>query len=289
MEKLIDHFNLRKVLLKFLHEDVGTGDITSENLENSDKSVTAKIIFKSNFIGIVCGVEEVELLFDICNCDTTLHKLDGMEISPKTNIMEIYGTAKDVLKAERIALNLLMRMSGIATSTRKFVNIVNQVDPSIAIASTRKTAPGLRLFDKKAVVIGGGISHRIRLDDMVMIKDNHIAVGTSIGKIIQSMRKKIGSSIKIECEVRNEHETIDAIESGADIIMLDNFSIPEAKQTMLKLVDKGLRDLVKVEISGGINLENVLDYAKLKPDIISVGYLTHSAPSLDFSLKIVNK
>jgi len=289
MEKLIDHFNLRKALLKFLHEDVGTGDITSENLENSDKSVTAKIIFKSNFIGIVCGIEEVELLFDICNCDTTLHKLDGMEISPKTNIMEIYGTAKDVLKAERIALNLLMRMSGIATCTRKFVNIVKQVDPSIAIASTRKTAPGLRLFDKKAVVIGGGISHRIRLDEMVMIKDNHIAVDTSIRKIIQSMRKKIGSSIKIECEVRNEHESIEAIESGADIIMLDNFSIPEAKQTMLKLVDKGLRDLVKVEISGGINLENVLDYAKLKPDIISVGYLTHSAPSLDFSLKIVNK
>ena len=288
MEKLIDHFNLRKALLNFLQEDVGTGDITSENLENSDKSVTAKIIFKSNFIGIVCGIEEVELLFDICNCDTTLHKLDGMKISPKTNIMEIYGTAKDVLKAERIALNLLMRMSGIATSTRKFVNIVNQVDPSIAIASTRKTAPGLRLFDKKAVMIGGGISHRIRLDDMVMIKDNHIAVGISIGKIIQSIRKKIGSSIKIECEVRNEHETMDAIESGADIIMLDNFSIPAAKQTMLKIIDKGLRDLVKVEISGGINFENVLDYAKLKPDIISIGYLTHSAPSLDFSLKILN-
>ncbi len=273
MEKLIDHFNLRKALLNFLQEDVGTGDITSENLENPDKFVTAKIIFKSNFIGVVCGIEEVELLFDICNCDTTLHKLDGMKIPPKVNIMEIYGTAKDVLKAERIALNLLMRMSGIATSTRKFVNIVNQVDPSIAIASTRKTAPGLRLFDKKAVVIGGGISHRIRLDDMVMIKDNHIAVG---------------SSIKIECEVKNEHETIEAIESGADIIMLDNFSIPEAKQTMLKIIDKGLRNLVKVEISGGINLENVLDYAKLKPDIISIGYLTHSAPSLDFSLKILN-
>ena len=288
MEKLIDHFNLRKALLNFLQEDVGTGDITSENLENPDKLVTAKIIFKSNFIGVVCGIEEVELLFDICNCDTTLHKLDGMKIPPKTNIMEIYGTAKDVLKAERIALNLLMRMSGIATSTRKFVNIVNQVDPSIAIASTRKTAPGLRLFDKKAVVIGGGVSHRIRLDDMVMIKDNHIAVGSSIGKIIQSTRKKIGSSIKIECEVRNEHETIEAIESGADIIMLDNFSIPEAKQTMLKIIDKGLRNLVKVEISGGINLENVLDYAKLKPDIISIGYLTHSAPSLDFSLKILN-
>lgn len=288
MEKLIDHFNLRKALLKFLHEDVGTGDITSENLENSDKSVTAKVIFKSNFIGIVCGIEEVELLFDICNCDTTLHKLDGMEISPKTNIMEIYGTAKDVLKAERIALNLLMRMSGIATCTRKFVTIVKQVDPSIAIASTRKTAPGLRLFDKKAVVIGGGISHRIRLDEMVMIKDNHIAVDKSIRKIIPLIREKIGSSIKIECEVKNEQEAIEAIEAGANIIMLDNFSILEAKNTLLKLIDEGLRNLVKIEVSGGVTLDNIVNYAQLKPDIISIGYLTHSAPSLDFSLKIID-
>ncbi len=288
MKKLSDHFNLRRSLINFLEEDVGTGDITTENLENCNKSVTAEIIFKSNFIGIVCGVEEVELLFDICNCTSTPHTLDGMKISPKENIMEIYGIAKDVLKAERIALNLLMRMSGIATSTRKFVDIVHKIDPSISIASTRKTVPGLRLFDKKAVVIGGGISHRIRLDDMVMIKDNHIAVDKSIRKIIPSIRKKIGSSFKIECEVKNEREAIEAIEAGADLIMLDNFSILEAKKTILKIIEEGLRNLVKVEISGGINLENVLDYAKLKPDVISIGYLTHSAPSLDFSLKILN-
>lgn len=289
MKKLSDHFNLRKSLLNFLQEDVGTGDITSENLENSNKSVTAKIIFKSDFIGIVCGIEEVELLFDICNCNSTPHTLDGMKISPKENIMEIYGTAKDVLKAERIALNLLMRMSGIATSTRKFVDIVHKIDPSISIASTRKTVPGLRFFDKKAVVIGGGISHRIRLDDMVMIKDNHIAVDKSIRKIIPSIRKKIGSSLKIECEVKNEREAIEAIEAGADLIMLDNFSVLEAKKTILKIIDEGLRNLVKIEISGGINLANVLNYAKLKPNIISIGYLTHSAPALDFSLRVIDK
>ncbi len=288
MKKLSDHFNLRKSLIHFLQEDVGLGDITTENLKNSNKSVSAKIIFKSNVIGIVCGIEEVQVLFDICNCTSTPHMLDGMKISPKANIMEIYGTARDLLKAERIALNLLMRMSGIATITRKFVDIVHKIDPLITIASTRKTAPGLRLFDKKAVVIGGGISHRFRLDDMVMIKDNHIVVDKSIRKIIPLIRGKIGSSIQIECEVKNHREAIDAIESGANIIMLDNFSIVEAKKTLLKIKDKGLRNLVKIEISGGINFKNIVNYAKLKPDIISIGYLTHSAPSLDFSLKIID-
>jgi nicotinate-nucleotide pyrophosphorylase (carboxylating) len=182
-----------------------------------------------------------------------------------------------------------MRMSGISTLTRKFVDIVHKIDPLITIASTRKTAPGLRLFDKKAVVIGGGISHRFRLDDMVMIKDNHIVVDKSIRKIIPLIRGKIGSSIKIECEVKNDREAIDAIEAGANIIMLDNFSIIEAKKTLLKIKNKGLRNLVKIEISGGINLKNIVNYAKLKPDIISIGYLTHSAPSLDFSLKIIDQ
>ena len=288
MKKLTDHFNLRKSLIYFLQEDVGRGDITSENLENSNKPVTATILFKSDFVGIICGIEEVQVLLEICNCNSTPHMSDGMKISPKARIMEINGTAKDILKAERIALNLLMRMSGIATTTRKFVDIVHQIDPQISIAATRKTAPGLRLFDKKAVVIGGGISHRNRLDEMVLIKDNHIAVDKSIRKIIPLIRGKVGSSIKIECEVKNEAEAIEAIEAGANIIMLDNFTILEARNTFLKLIDEGLRNLVKIEISGGVNLDNIISYAKLKPDIISIGYLTHSSPSLDFSLKIID-
>lgn len=288
MKKLTDHFNLRKSLLYFLQEDVGRGDITSENLENSNKSVTATILFKSDFVGIISGIEEVQVLLDLCNCNSTPHMSDGMKISPKARIMEINGTAKDILKAERIALNLLMRMSGIATTTRKFVDIVHQIDPQISIAATRKTAPGLRLFDKKAVVMGGGISHRNRLDDMVLIKDNHLAVDKSIRKIIPLIREKVGSSIKIECEVTNEAEAVEAIEAGANIIMLDNFTILEARNTLLKLIDAGLRNLVKIEISGGVNLDNIINYAKLKPDIISIGYLTHSSPALDFSLKIID-
>ncbi|HSE99493.1 MAG TPA: carboxylating nicotinate-nucleotide diphosphorylase [Nitrososphaeraceae archaeon] len=288
MKKLSDHLNLRNSLLNFLQEDVGVEDITSNNLKNFNKQVKADIIYKSDFIGILCGLEEVEMLFDICNCNSKYIKSDGMSILPKEKIIEINGKAKDILKAERTALNLLMRMSGISTLTRKFVNIINQIDQSISIASTRKTVPGLRLLDKKAVVIGGGVSHRIRLDDMVMIKDNHLVVDKSIREIISSIRERIGSSKNIECEVKNENEAIEAIESGANIIMLDNFSVLDAKKTILKINQLGLRHQVKIEISGGINLENVIDYAKLKPDIISIGYLTHSARSLDFSLKIRN-
>ena len=288
MKKLSDQFNLRGSLLNFLQEDVGIEDVTSNNLDNFNKPVKADIIYKSDFIGILCGMEEIEMLFDICDCNSRYIKTDGMNISFKEKIMEINGKAKDILKAERIALNLLMRMSGIATLTRRFVDTVHQIDHSISIASTRKTVPGLRLLDKKAVVIGGGISHRIRLDDMVMIKDNHIVVDKSIKKIISSIRARIGSSKSIECEVKNENEAIEAIESGANIIMLDNFSVINAKKTILKIIKMGLRDQVKIEISGGINLQNVSDYAKLKPDIISIGYLTHSAQSLDFSLKIRN-
>jgi nicotinate-nucleotide pyrophosphorylase (carboxylating) len=286
MKKLSDLLNLRNSLLYFLQEDIGVEDITSNNLNNFNKLVKADIIYKSDFVGVLCGIEEVEILFDICNCNSKCLKSDGMSISPYEKIMEINGKAKDILKAERTALNLLMRMSGISTLTKQFVDIVNQIDQSINIASTRKTVPGLRLLDKKAVVIGGGISHRIRLDDMVMIKDNHIVVDKSIRKIISSIRERIGSSKNIECEVKNEYEAIEAIDSGANIIMLDNFSVLDAKKTILKINELGLRHHVKIEISGGINLQNVIDYAKLKPDIISIGYLTHSAPSLDFSLKI---
>ncbi|HET7642461.1 MAG TPA: carboxylating nicotinate-nucleotide diphosphorylase [Nitrososphaeraceae archaeon] len=288
MKKLLDHINLRKSLLYFLKEDIGIEDVTSNNLLNSNKIFDAEIIYKSDLIGILCGIEETQILFEICDCEIIYCKSDGMKILSKEKIMQIRGQAKNILKAERVALNLLMRLSGIATMTRRFVDLVNQIDSSISIASTRKTVPGLRLLDKKAVVIGGGISHRIRLDDMVMIKDNHIIVDTSIQNIISSIRSKVGFTKIIECEVKNQSEALQAIESGANIIMLDNFSLVDAQETISKIIHLGYRDRTKIEISGGINLQNVVDYAKLKPDIISIGFLTHSSPALDFSLKIIN-
>ncbi|HJT85815.1 MAG TPA: carboxylating nicotinate-nucleotide diphosphorylase [Nitrososphaeraceae archaeon] len=288
MKKLLDHINLRKSLLYFLKEDIGIEDVTSNNLLNSNKIFDAEIVYKSDLIGILCGIEEIQILFEICDCEIIYCKSDGMKILSNEKIMQIRGKAKNILKAERVALNLLMRLSGIATMTRRFVDLVNQIDSSISIASTRKTVPGLRVLDKKAVVIGGGISHRIRLDDMVMIKDNHIIVDTSIQNIMSSIRSKIGFTKIIECEVKNQSEALQAIESEANIIMLDNFSLGDAQETISKIIHLGYRDRIKIEISGGINLQNVVDYAKLKPDIISIGFLTHSSPALDFSLKIIN-
>ena len=288
MKNLHDYIELRQKLISFLHEDIGFGDITSNNLryKYKDKVTSAYINYKSITPGILCGTEESSLVFEICNCNIDLYKKDGDRVVKNDVIMEITGKVKNILKAERTALNILMRMSGISTITRKFVDIGQKIDKSVSIASTRKTAPGLRLLDKKAVVVGGGLSHRLRLDDMVLIKDNHLSVSDSISNTIKTIRNKIGTSIKIECEVTNTEDAIESINAGADIIMLDNFSYSSAIKTINKIKNLGLRDRVKIEISGSINLENFANYVKSKPDIISIGYITHSQKSSDFSLKI---
>ena len=286
--RLFDYLELRKILRNFITEDLGTGDITSENLERGNQLVSAFIIYKSRKNGILSGIEEVKILFDMFGCDIIHAKEDGHEISPYSKVIQLRGKATDILKVERTALNLLMRMSGIATNARSFVEIVNKIDSSIIVSATRKTAPGLRIFDKKAVMAGGGSSHRLRLDDMVLIKSNHLQVENSITKIIPFIRKNVGSSIKIECEVKNSFEAIEAIRAGADIIMLDNFSASNVGKTINKLRKLNLREKVKIEISGGITDGNIAEYASYKPDIISVGYLTHSSTSLDFSLRISN-
>ena len=286
--KLYDHLELRKTLENFIQEDLGTGDVTSENLRFKDRVVSGVIIYKSKKPGILYGIEESEILFQMFGCDTKCMVRDGMNLSSKTQVMEINGKAKNILRVERTALNLLMRMSGIATNTRKFIDITSKIDPSIMIAATRKTAPGLRMLDKKAVLDGGGTTHRLRLDDMVLIKDNHLQIEKSISKLIPFIKKRVGSSIQIECEVRNLSEALEAINSGANIIMLDNFSPLNVKKTISKISRLGLREKVKIEVSGGITLENISKYAISRPDIISVGQLTHSSPALDFSLKIIN-
>ncbi len=201
--------------------------------------------------------------------------------------MNISGTAFAILKAERTALNLIMRMSGIATETRRLVDLVGKVDRSIKVACTRKTAPGLRYFDKKAVVLGGGVTHRIQLDDMVLIKDNHLALADSIEQSIGLARQKTNGCLLLECEVKNLGELVSAIKAGSDIVMLDNFSLEQAKAGMAEIRKMGLRKNVKVEISGRIDPQNISSYAKLQPDIISLGYLTHSPKAIDFSLEIV--
>ncbi|MFL6393254.1 MAG: carboxylating nicotinate-nucleotide diphosphorylase [Nitrososphaeraceae archaeon] len=289
MKDLDAFLNVRESLLSFLREDVGKGDLTSNSIISSYTFARAEIICKANKTTIVCGLEEASMIFEMCKCKTKTLVRDGSLIKKGSIVMDIKGKALSIMKAERTALNLIMRMSGIATETRKFVSSIDDHSISVRIASTRKTAPGLRFFDKKAVAIGGGETHRMRLDDMVLIKDNHISLVGSVEKAIKQARNNIGSSIKLECEATTLEEAISAVNMGADIVMLDNFSPTQITRTMDELSKRGIRDKAKLEVSGGIKLRNVKTYAKAKPDIISVGYLTHSPKAVDFSLEVIER
>jgi nicotinate-nucleotide pyrophosphorylase (carboxylating) len=279
---------IRSLLTDFLNEDIGTGDLTSNTLIDEKTDATAKIICKNNDDGaaVVSGLSEAKTIFDICGCTSTPLVNDGSHLKEKTEVMAIQGSARSILKAERTALNLLMHMSGISTKTSQFVKKLGEYSESVSISSTRKTSPGLRHFDKKSVVLGGGISHRYRLDQLILIKDNHIAIVGSVIKAIELVRSKYGSNRKIECEVCDYNGIIDAIGSGADIVMLDNFAPDLVHKSMEKIKNLGLRDKIIIEVSGGITLDNIYEYASAKPDVISVGSLTHSFQSVDYSLEI---
>jgi nicotinate-nucleotide pyrophosphorylase (carboxylating) len=282
MDDLQTFLNIREILVKFLQEDVGAGDITSDNIICADMEAKAEIVCKSRF-AIVCGLEEASMLFDICGCKSEILVKDGSKVVKGAVVMNVSGYARAILKAERTVLNIIMRMSGIATETRRTVDLAK----GVTILATRKTAPGLRYFDKKAVVFGGGATHRMRLDDMVLIKDNHLVLVSDLGKCIRLAKKNVGSSIKVECEVRTKEEALAAVAAEADTVMLDNFTPKQAQQTIRQIRRMGLRNKVKIELSGGINQNNIRQYSRTKPDFISLGYITHSSKTIDFSLEIM--
>ena len=281
MDNLKTFLNIRERLASFLQEDVGAGDITSDNIIPADLEAKAKIVCKSRF-AIVCGLEEASMLFDICGCKSELLVKDGSKIDKGMVVMNVSGYARAILKAERTVLNMLMRMSGIATETWRMVELAK----GVTILATRKTAPGLRYFDKKAVVFGGGATHRMRLDDMVLIKDNHLVLVSDLRKCISTAKKKVGSSIKVECEAGTKEEALAAVAAKADAVMLDNFTPKQAQQTIRQIRRMGLRNKVRIELSGGINQKNIRHYSRTKPDFISLGYITHSFSAIDFSLEI---
>src|ERR687888_247965 len=289
MKDLDTFLKVRESLVNFLREDIGTGDLTSNSIISSDTYARAKIICKAKKTAVVCGLEEASMIFEMCKCKTKNLVNDGSLIKNGSIVMEIMGKALSIMKGERTALNLIMRMSGIATETRKFIASIDHGPSSVSIASTRKTAPGLRFFDKKAVAIAGGETHRMRLDDMVLIKDNHLFFSGSVEKSIKLARRNVGSSAKIECEVRTLKDAIGAINAGATILMLDNFSPREVNEAIKEITKRGFRNRITLEVSGGITLQNVRYYAKAKPDIISIGHLTHSPKAIDFSLEITKK
>jgi nicotinate-nucleotide pyrophosphorylase (carboxylating) len=282
MDDLRTYLNVRQVLTDFLQEDVGAGDITSNSIIPAGLGVRAKIVCKSRS-AIVCGLEEASMVFDICGCSSQILVKEGSKVGKGTAVMNVSGCARAILKAERTALNIMMRMSGIATETRCIVDLAK----AVTILATRKTAPGLRFLDKKAVVLGGGGTHRMRLDDMVLIKDNHLNIVSDIDKSIRTARKNVGSSVLVECEASSEEEAIAAVAAEADIVMLDNFTPRQAQETIKKIKRMGLRQNVRIELSGGINQKNIRYYARAKPDFISLGYITHSFKAIDFSLEIM--
>jgi len=266
----------KKELLRFLAEDLGKGDISSALLPR--KKIKARIISRQN--AIVAGVKFAKEVFALKGCKVRILKKDGVKVKRNQTILEISGTPQGILSCERTALNLLSRMSGIATQTNELVKKI----PSrkTRLYATRKTAPGLRFFDKEAVLIGGGEKHRMSLDQMVMLKDNHLSV-EPLERLIKKAKTK---HRKIEVEVENQRDAILAAKAGANIIMLDNFSLKNISRTISALKKLGLRNKVKLEASGGINTSNISNFAKTGVDMISVGSITNSVSGIDLSLEV---
>lgn len=273
---------LRNALAEFLKEDIGRGDITSAILPNV--KAKAEIICKER--AVVAGLKEACILFELVKCEAKNLVREGSFVKPNTPVVTVTGNAKAILSAERTTLNILMRMSGIATETRRFVDEVQKINHNVRIACTRKTSPGFRIFDKRAVKVGGGDMHRMRLDEMVLIKDNHLAITGSIEKTIKTSREIHRTRSKIEVEVGSLDEAIEAIEAGADIIMLDNLMPKQVRSVVNALKKRGLRKKIMIEVSGGVTHKNVKQYAAVDIDMISIGSLTHSVKAVDMSLAI---
>jgi nicotinate-nucleotide pyrophosphorylase (carboxylating) len=265
----------------YLFEDLGEeGDITSNALFNNEIA-EAKIISKEDCT--VAGLEEIKNVFNKTGAQIELLVRDGEYIKKKTVVAKIKGPAISVLKGERLSLNIIGRMSAIATETKKLVDLCKSINPDVTVAATRKTTPGFRKYEKRAVEIGGGEQHRFGLYDAVMIKDNHLKILGSIEKAIKKAKNSVKNKI-IEIEVENENDAITAAKIGVDCIMLDNFEPKNAEKVSNKI--KEINPDILIEISGGINPDNIKNYASFA-NRISMGYLTHSIKNIDFSLEII--
>jgi nicotinate-nucleotide pyrophosphorylase (carboxylating) len=271
-------------LRQMINDDIGFEDITTNALISPDLNARAEIVSREK--GIVAGLGVAELIFNEFGLECSLKKSEGNMVLKDDILLTVEGNARALLTVERTVLNFMMRMSGIATLTSKMVEKARKVNKNIIIAGTRKTTPGLQFFEKSAIKIGGGDTHRFRLDDCVMIKDNHIALVGDLAQAIDLAQKKVSFTKKIEVEVETLEGAITAAEMGVDIIMLDNMVPEEIIIVINTLKEMKLRENVLIEASGGINSESMLEYAKTGVDIISMGFLTHSAPTLDLSLEI---
>ncbi|KGX84015.1 carboxylating nicotinate-nucleotide diphosphorylase [Pontibacillus marinus] len=270
---------MQQQLEAFFIEDIGDHDVTSDVL--FQEGTEGEIVFISKQDGIFCGSEIIRRGFRLLDESTivNVNVQDGESIHAGQTLATVFGKMAILLKGERVILNLIQRMSGIATKTNEAVRSLSS--DHTRICDTRKTTPGLRMFEKYAVRSGGGFNHRNGLYDAVMIKDNHIAFAGSITKAVQMVRGQLGHMVKVEVETESKEQVLEAVEAKADCIMFDN-QTPESISELVTLVPNN----IVTEASGGIQIENLHDYGKTGVDYISLGCLTHSAPSLDISVRV---
>lgn len=266
---------LREQLTQFLIEDVGYGDASSMLIDGTDG--TATIVAKE--AGVFCGEIIVIELAKLQRLEIEYCRNDGERVEAGDELVIIRGLTRTILETERVLLNLVQHVSGIATLTRRCVDALN--DPSIQVTDTRKTTPGLRMLEKYAVRVGGGQNHRLRLDDAVMIKDNHIVALGGIKEAVEAARSHVGHTTPIEVEVETFEQLLEAVEATPDILMLDNRTPDELAEWL-----KHVPDTIKTEASGGITLETIASYHGTGVDVISLGQLTHSVKAFDCSLNL---
>jgi len=281
----LDLFVAGEFVNRALDEDVGRGDITSRSIVRSGVSARGSFIAKQDLV--LAGLEVADLVFgwfdEYIQIESTV--ADGDEIKSGKIFARVIGDAQMLLSAERVALNFLQHLSGIATVTRQYVQAI--AGAKAKIVDTRKTTPGLRMLEKYAVSVGGGSNHRMGLDDGVLIKDNHLAMAGGVAEAVRRARETAGHLHKIEVEVATLEQVKEALDARADILLLDNMN-PETVAQAVRIAREreGHDRRTLLEASGGINLSNVRQYAEAGVDLISIGALTHSAPSVDISFKI---
>ena len=273
---------INKLIDLGIEEDINTGDITTESIIPESMTATATMTAKQD--GVISGLEIVKMVYDRFQDDVvfTPYFNNGDHVKKGDVILKIEATYPTLLRGERLSLNIFQRMCGIATETARYVKEL--AGTHTQLLDTRKTAPGLRVLDKMAVKHGGGTNHRMGLYDMAMIKDNHIKMAGGIAKAVEQVRSRIPSDIKIEVEATTLDEVKQAIEAGADIIMLDNMSNPAMTEAvaLIRKADKG----IKTEASGNMNIERLHEVAETGVDFISVGALTHTVKGMDISMNI---
>jgi len=271
---------IRDIIEAALAEDIGTGDITTQATVSPKKKGRAQAVAKDDFV--IAGIDVFAETFQLLDKSIKVNKLidDGYRAKRGDIIAEVLGSLSNILQAERVALNLFQRMSGIATLTSKYVKAVR--GSKAKILDTRKTMPGLRVLDKMAVRIGGGCNHRTGLYDGVLIKDNHIEASGGITAAVKAQRKRLPHTLKIEVETKNIKEVKEALNCGVDIIMLDNMTVPAMKKAVDYVAGRAI-----LEASGNVNLQSVSEIAATGVDLISIGELTHSVQAADISLKVI--